>query len=83
MCLQAKVQLEDAPLAGQRAQVILKPLLLRRTKNSMLEGKPILTLPPKDIEIVKLQFSDEEREVIILAPDVRLRLPLYSDLRLV
>ncbi|KAJ7468732.1 SNF2 family DNA-dependent ATPase [Mycena latifolia] len=59
----AKVQLEDAPLAGSRAQVILKPLLLRRTKNSTLEGKPILTLPRKDIEIVKLKFSDEEREV--------------------
>jgi hypothetical protein len=57
------VQLEDAPLAGQRAQLILKPLLLRRTKNSTLEGKPILTLPPKDIEIVRLQFTDEEREV--------------------
>ncbi|KAF8134681.1 SNF2 family N-terminal domain-containing protein [Mycena galopus ATCC 62051] len=59
----ARVQLEDAPLAGQRAQMILKPLLLRRTKTSKLEGKPILTLPPKDIEIVKLQFSAEEREI--------------------
>ncbi|KAJ6542826.1 SNF2 family N-terminal domain-containing protein [Mycena capillaripes] len=59
----AKVQLEDAPLAGQRAQVILKPLLMRRTKNSTLEGKPILTLPAKDIEIVKLKFTDEEREI--------------------
>ncbi|KAJ7085372.1 SNF2 family DNA-dependent ATPase [Mycena belliarum] len=59
----ARVQLEDAPLAGHRAQVILKPLLLRRTKNSTLEGKPILTLPRKDIEIVKLKFSDEEREL--------------------
>ncbi|KAJ6476379.1 SNF2 family DNA-dependent ATPase [Mycena sanguinolenta] len=59
----ARVQLEDAPLAGQRAQMILKPLLLRRTKNSTLEGKPILSLPPKDIELVKLQFSDEEREI--------------------
>lgn len=57
------MQLEDAPLAGNRAQMILKPLLLRRTKNSTLEGKPILTLPAKDIEIVKLQFSEEEREV--------------------
>ncbi|KAJ7325554.1 SNF2 family DNA-dependent ATPase [Mycena albidolilacea] len=59
----ARVQLEDAPLAGQRAQLILKPLLLRRTKNSTLEGKPILTLPPKDIEIVRLRFTDEEREI--------------------
>jgi SNF2 family DNA or RNA helicase len=61
--LKARAQLEDAPLAGMRAQHILKPLLLRRTKNSTLEGKPILTLPPKDIELVRLKFSDEEREV--------------------
>nr|GAT50264.1 SNF2 family DNA-dependent ATPase [Mycena chlorophos] len=59
----ARVQLEDAPLAGSRAQVILKPLMLRRTKNSTLEGEPILKLPPKDIKLVKLRFSDEEREI--------------------
>ncbi|KAJ7619382.1 SNF2 family DNA-dependent ATPase [Roridomyces roridus] len=59
----ARVQLEDAPLAGSRAQMILKPLLLRRTKTSTLEGKPILTLPAKHVEILKLQFSEEEREV--------------------
>ncbi|KAJ7156150.1 SNF2 family DNA-dependent ATPase [Mycena filopes] len=59
----AKVQLSDASLAGQRAQMILKPLLLRRTKTSTLEGKPILTLPNKDIEIVRLKFTPEEREI--------------------
>ncbi|KAJ7024175.1 SNF2 family DNA-dependent ATPase [Mycena alexandri] len=59
----AKVQLSDAPLAGQRAQMILKPLLLRRTKTSTLEGKPILTLPRKDVEIVTLKFTPEEREI--------------------
>lgn len=60
---QAKVQSEDAPLAGSRAQAILKPILLRRTKNSTLEGKPLLVLPEKHIEIVKLKFTAEEREV--------------------
>ncbi|KAG6836974.1 hypothetical protein H0H93_016927 [Arthromyces matolae] len=59
----AKVQYEDAPLAGSRAQAILKPILLRRTKDSFLEGKPILDLPPKSIEIVNLEFSKEERDV--------------------
>ncbi|RDB23958.1 putative ATP-dependent helicase C23E6.02 [Hypsizygus marmoreus] len=59
----AKVQSEDAPLAGSRAQAILKPILLRRTKDSTLEGKPILELPPKSIEMVKLQFSEEERDL--------------------
>ena len=51
--------------SGSRAQAILKPILLRRTKNSRLEGKPLLELPPKQIEIVKLQFSHDEREVCI------------------
>ncbi|KAF8809842.1 SNF2 family DNA-dependent ATPase [Phlegmacium glaucopus] len=59
----ARVQFDDAPLAGSRAQAILKPILLRRTKNSRLEGKPLLELPPKEIEIVKLQFSDDERQI--------------------
>ncbi|KAF8890769.1 SNF2 family N-terminal domain-containing protein [Infundibulicybe gibba] len=59
----ARVQFEDAPLAGSRAQAILKPILLRRTKNSTLEGKPLLQLPPKEIELVQLQFSAEERDV--------------------
>ncbi|KIY72134.1 hypothetical protein CYLTODRAFT_418117 [Cylindrobasidium torrendii FP15055 ss-10] len=58
-----KVQSDDAPLAGMRAQGILSPLILRRTKESQLEGKAILDLKPKDIELVELEFSDEEREV--------------------
>lgn len=59
----AKVQIEDAPLAGARAQAILKPLLLRRTKNSEIEGVPILQLPPKNIELVSLKFSPDERAI--------------------
>ncbi|KAI0070881.1 hypothetical protein K474DRAFT_1737680 [Panus rudis PR-1116 ss-1] len=59
----AKMQLEDAPLAGLRAQEVLKPLMMRRTKDSELEGEPILQLPPKDIELVRVEFSPEEREV--------------------
>ncbi|KAF8176997.1 SNF2 family DNA-dependent ATPase [Pholiota molesta] len=59
----AKVQSEDAPLAGERAQAILKPILLRRTKYARLEGKPLLELPAKHIEIVRLKFTPEEREV--------------------
>ncbi|TFK27268.1 hypothetical protein FA15DRAFT_727203 [Coprinopsis marcescibilis] len=58
-----KVQSSDAPLAGSRAQVILRPLILRRTKESTLEGEPILKLPPKEIELVSLKFSEEERNV--------------------
>ncbi|KII82945.1 hypothetical protein PLICRDRAFT_58597 [Plicaturopsis crispa FD-325 SS-3] len=58
-----KQQSVDPPLAGMRAQEILKPLLLRRTKGSTIEGEPILKLPSKDIELVKLEFSEEERDL--------------------
>jgi SNF2 family DNA or RNA helicase len=57
------MQREDAPLAGMRAQGILKPIMLRRTKNSKLEGKSIIDLPPKNIKLVTLHFSAEERDV--------------------
>ncbi|KAG2117059.1 SNF2 family N-terminal domain-containing protein [Suillus discolor] len=59
----AKVQQEDAPLAAMRAQEILKPLLLRRTKQARLEGKLILQLPPKNIELVTLEFSADEQQL--------------------
>ncbi|KAH9919060.1 SNF2 family N-terminal domain-containing protein [Fomitopsis serialis] len=59
----AKVQLEDAPLAGLRAQEILKPLLLRRTKDAEIEGEPLLQLPEKHVDLEFLEFSDEERQI--------------------
>ncbi|PCH42875.1 hypothetical protein WOLCODRAFT_102715 [Wolfiporia cocos MD-104 SS10] len=59
----AKVQLNDAPVAGLRAQEILKPLMLRRTKDAELEGEPLLQLPEKHVELVELEFSEEEREL--------------------
>jgi len=52
-------------LLGRRAQAMLKKCLLRRSKDTKLEGKPILQLPPKTIELVELEFSPEEREVCI------------------
>ncbi|KAF8749771.1 SNF2 family N-terminal domain [Rhizoctonia solani] len=48
-------------LAG--AQALLKKCLLRRTKNSKLEGKPLITLPPKTIDMEMLEFSPDERQV--------------------
>ncbi|KAL4077807.1 SNF2 family N-terminal domain-containing protein, partial [Scleroderma citrinum] len=59
----AKQQRQDPPLAAMRAQEILKPLLLRRTKNAKLDGKPILQLPLKHIDLVTLEFSVDEREI--------------------
>ncbi|KAF7800359.1 hypothetical protein EIP86_011609 [Pleurotus ostreatoroseus] len=50
-------------LATQRLQAIFATMLLRRKKDSMLDGKRLIELPNKQIHLVKLQFSQEEREV--------------------
>ena len=53
----AKVQLEDALLAGMRAQGVLKLLLLRRTKHATIDGQPILELPAKQVDLIELEFE--------------------------
>ncbi|QRV98450.1 DNA repair protein RAD5 [Ceratobasidium sp. AG-Ba] len=59
----AKIQRSNPKLAGQRAQALLKKCLLRRTKQTKLEGKPLITLQPKTIEIEELEFSPDERQI--------------------
>ncbi|KAM0417905.1 hypothetical protein ACHAPD_004251 [Fusarium lateritium] len=46
--------------AMRKLQVFLKAIMLRRKKNSLLDGKPILRLPEKTEEIVYATFSPEE-----------------------
>ncbi|KIJ33059.1 hypothetical protein M422DRAFT_265089 [Sphaerobolus stellatus SS14] len=59
----AKEQKTRPDVAGRRAQAMLKLCLLRRAKHYTLEGKPILQLPPKTVEVIELEFSQEEREI--------------------
>ncbi|KAF9518340.1 hypothetical protein BS47DRAFT_1389234 [Hydnum rufescens UP504] len=58
-----RAQKREPELAGRRAQALLKKVLLRRTKNSVVEGKQILHLVDKDIEILQLDFSPAERKI--------------------
>ncbi|KAL0564202.1 hypothetical protein V5O48_017851 [Marasmius crinis-equi] len=58
-----KIQSEDLVMAGNRAQIVLDPVILRRTKDSELEGEPLLNLKPKHIDLVRLQFSEDERDL--------------------
>ncbi|ETP52315.1 hypothetical protein F442_02621 [Phytophthora nicotianae P10297] len=45
-----------------RLKAILTPILLRRTKHSRdKQGNMIVKLPPKHIDLVKLEFSPDER----------------------
>ncbi|CAD6573847.1 MAG: hypothetical protein CYPHOPRED_005227 [Cyphobasidiales sp. Tagirdzhanova-0007] len=49
--------------AGQRVQLILKGCSIRRNKNSELNGKKLIRLPEKHVELVTLDFTPEEREI--------------------
>ncbi|KAJ3239466.1 hypothetical protein HDU81_005909 [Chytriomyces hyalinus] len=46
----------------KRVQALLKAICLRRTKNSTLDGKPIISLPEKTVELVEVAFTPAERE---------------------
>jgi SNF2 family DNA or RNA helicase len=50
-------------LAGKRVQAILKHCCIRRNKNSELNGKRLITLPDKHVNLVTLDFTEEEREI--------------------
>ncbi|KAK2737084.1 hypothetical protein FQN55_001296 [Onygenales sp. PD_40] len=47
--------------AMQQLQVLLKAILLRRTKTSKIDGKRILQLPPRTTEKVHVLFSEDEQ----------------------
>lgn len=44
-----------------KLRVLLKAIMLRRMKNSEIDGKPILNLPAKTEEVVHSVFSEDER----------------------
>jgi len=48
--------------AMKRLQVVLKSLMLRRTKNQILNGKPLLQLPERILELVECSFNATEKE---------------------
>lgn len=54
---------EEQDKAMTQFQVLLKAVLLRRTKNSKIDGKPILELPARITEKVHSVFSEDERQL--------------------
>ncbi|KAI3546212.1 SNF2 family domain-containing protein [Colletotrichum abscissum] len=48
--------------AMRNLQVLLKATLLRRTKTSQIDGKPILQLPEKTEEVVYAELDEDERK---------------------
>ena len=47
-------------IAMQRLHVILKAVLLRRTKTDTIDGKPLLSLPARNVHLVKIPFADSD-----------------------
>ncbi|CAJ1977688.1 unnamed protein product [Sphenostylis stenocarpa] len=57
-----KVPISRNSIQGyKKLQAVLRAIMLRRTKGTLLDGKPIINLPPKTIELSKVDFSIEER----------------------
>ncbi|KNZ76960.1 hypothetical protein J132_10908 [Termitomyces sp. J132] len=50
-------------LALSRLQAIITTFLLRRMKDTTMDGKRLIELPEKKVSLVKLQFSEEERDI--------------------
>lgn len=46
----------------KKLQAVLKAILLRRTKQSQIDGKPILVLPEKTEEVVHAIFDEDEQD---------------------
>ncbi|KAJ4356898.1 hypothetical protein N0V95_002989 [Ascochyta clinopodiicola] len=49
--------------AMQRVQVLLKSLMLRRQKDSLVDGQIVCKLPPKHLSKEAVEFSEEEMEI--------------------
>ncbi|XP_006659184.1 helicase-like transcription factor CHR28 [Oryza brachyantha] len=45
----------------KKLQTVLRIVLLRRTKETLIDGEPIIKLPPKTINLEKVDFTKEER----------------------
>lgn len=47
----------------RKVQVLLKSVMLRRQKDSTVDGEIVCKLPPKHVSIDAVEFSDEEMAI--------------------
>ncbi|GAV69203.1 SNF2_N domain-containing protein/Helicase_C domain-containing protein/zf-C3HC4_2 domain-containing protein, partial [Cephalotus follicularis] len=80
-CSTIKVPISKHPAKGYRKlQAVLKTIMLRRTKATILDGQPIITLPPKVVELKKVEFTVEERDFYTrLEAESRAQFQEYAD----
>lgn len=59
----ARYEKKNPTLATNKLQTIFKLVLLRRKKDSQLDGKRLIELPDKTVTLQKLEFTEEERAI--------------------
>ncbi|KAJ6906919.1 hypothetical protein NC651_017555 [Populus alba x Populus x berolinensis] len=75
-----KVPISRNSLHGyKKLQAVLRAIMLRRTKATLIDGQPIINLPPKSICLTKVDFSIEERAFYTrLEADSRSKFKAYA-----
>ncbi|XP_074269916.1 helicase-like transcription factor CHR28 isoform X2 [Silene latifolia] len=80
-CSMVKFPIVKDPINGyKKLQAVLKTIMLRRTKGTLLDGEPIINLPPKSVKLKKVEFSQEERDFYTrLEADSRAQFQAYAE----
>ncbi|KAM0983200.1 hypothetical protein TB2_010582 [Malus domestica] len=75
-----KVPISRNSIQGyKKLQAVLRAIMLRRTKGTLIDGQPIIELPPKTINLSKVEFSPEERAFYTkLEADSRTKFKAYA-----
>ncbi|KAJ6851803.1 helicase-like transcription factor CHR28 isoform X3 [Iris pallida] len=69
----------DAKQGYKKLSTLLRIILLRRTKGTLIDGVPVVKLPPKTVVLKKIDFSPEERSFYLkLEADSRQRFKAYA-----
>ncbi|WVQ78126.1 hypothetical protein IAT38_000207 [Cryptococcus sp. DSM 104549] len=76
----SRLQKKDPKRASDRVQAILRTCCIRRNKESTLNGRKLLELPPKSTVVTSMAFTDEERQ-IYTAIENRFQIKFNSFLR--
>ncbi|ODV91248.1 hypothetical protein CANCADRAFT_19046, partial [Tortispora caseinolytica NRRL Y-17796] len=56
-----KIGNQPSKTAMQQLQVLLRSMCLRRTKDSSVDGQPVLQLPPRNDEVLYAEFDPEHK----------------------
>ncbi|KAI0527255.1 hypothetical protein KFK09_002854 [Dendrobium nobile] len=80
-CSTIKIPISRNPTNGyKKLQAVLKTVMLRRTKGTLIDGKPVIALPPKTVILKKVDFSVEELEFYLaLEAESREQFKVYAD----